>query len=892
MKRLRLIDGLDAQTKQQWGALLRAYEGRVAGKGENADEVPVIADYVMQRAAVRTRSGKDWQGWTRLVEDGSFDYDGGEKTLDWYGVTEGEKRDGSRVRVDGIDVSNLRKNPVFVGFHKYDEPPIGRIVATRLGETPDGKRAFIISVARLGVPEVREDGTVNRYVQRANELMDFAEHGGMRAVSFGWRGLEFEPILTSDDKIKGWDFIRSDALEFSLVTVPADANATAVLTLQRKITEGRLQPEDIVTGRPRAVYIMREAIEPDAAIPSLPELPVLSDGAPAGVAEEVVRDLLQHGADPIRWNRALPEAFDVTTQDFEPDSREIELAAKFTGAAVRDLARTHVDLASVRMPAWLCALDVELPAAWDVLDVRNLTSASTEKPLERAVLQLNSTRRQDFLIQGTRFLQHRETGARMTLKVQPTWWGLHVTALGPAAGGAMQSLLDATQARAAAMKLLQGEAFSLSGEFLTRDASDGFDGLFLTANQSASLRQVVKLLKEKGAAMPARGLMLIGPPGTGKTSAARVVMNEAPGATIVWVSARDFYRFGSYGVFTYAFDLLREQGPGVVVFEDCDHWIDKTTVDLIKTEMDGLARNNGGIVTMLTSNFPERMPAALIDRPGRFHEVMKFDLPGAEVRERMLRAWASEAFLADAEVVRAAVEGTEGYSGAHVRELVTFATILHEQEGVAEPEALTRALAKLAEQRKLIAESRGGQRHVPGAHVMQRWFADPTRMAPTMERTDETPTWLPSVFATVEVEQRAGRVIARRNQTRIEKGRDVLLSVADAVTQIAASLREGAAELQAVLDDAGAGQATEEPAAPDAPSADDMVASAREVVAGLTGAVASLELAAIGEVAREFRESADELEEQGDVEEPHGGFYDEVRAELAAALDGITDKEG
>jgi len=93
---------------------------------------------------------------------------------------------------------------------------------------------------------------------------------------------------------------------------------------------------------------------------------------------------------------------------------------------------------------------------------------------------------------------------------------------------------------------------------------------------------------------------------TGKTLSSRIIRNQAKGS-FIWVSARDFHKAGSVGGVGLAFELAREIAPSVIVFEDVDNWLYDTTIDLMKTEMDGIARSSG-VLTILTTNFPERLP--------------------------------------------------------------------------------------------------------------------------------------------------------------------------------------------------------------------------------------------------------------------------------------------
>lgn len=376
------------------------------------------------------------------------------------------------------------------------------------------------------------------------------------------------------------------------------------------------------------------------------------------------------------------------------------------------------------MGAFLTAVN-DVLRKWSVDDVRNLNSRGEETPPSYDIIQLNSTQSADFLVDGMRFLHTADVanGQRASLRVQAAWYGLDVTAYGLRTTGTAEKLLGEITHRSKEINFLKGEAFSLSGEFLPK-TDETFADLFLEQKNAAALDRVVKLVNARGKTLENRGVLLMGPPGTGKTLAARIVRNEAK-ATFIWVSSRDFHYSGSFGGFTQAFDIARECAPSVVVFEDIDNWLYDTTVDLIKTEMDGVSKS-AGVVTVMTTNYPELLPAALIDRPGRFHDVLKFDLPNEAARSQMLHRWLPS--LTTADVIRA-VKATADYSGAHVRELARFAKIIAEQDALPIDQALTVALTKLAEQRDLITTTqRTGSRYRMAPELLQKAGATTARI--------------------------------------------------------------------------------------------------------------------------------------------------------------------
>ena len=193
---------------------------------------------------------------------------------------------------------------------------------------------------------------------------------------------------------------------------------------------------------------------------------------------------------------------------------------------------------------------------------------------------------------------------------------------------------------------------------------------------------------------------------TGKTLAARAMMTEAKDATFIWISARDFYRAGAFGGIELAYDLARENAPSVVLMEDVDSYIDSYAIDLLKSTLDGL-KQQFGIITLLTTNFPETLPKSLIDRPGRFHDILMFGLPDQKIRRTMLGAWTTDV---TGTVLDQIAADTQGFSGAHLRELVHFADTIRSQDGTDTGTALRQALEKVKAQRALIDELHSGSR--------------------------------------------------------------------------------------------------------------------------------------------------------------------------------------
>lgn len=161
-----------------------------------------------------------------------------------------------------------------------------------------------------------------------------------------------------------------------------------------------------------------------------------------------------------------------------------------------------------------------------------------------------------------------------------------------------------------------------------------------------------------------RGVLLHGPPGNGKTRAIRALLNQLQKPAIVVRSIKGDQRTEAQGL-SAIFRRAREMAPSVVVFEDVDSVISSRCLSSFLNELDGIVQNRG-VLTIATTNYPDRLDPALRDRPSRFDRKIEFASPSAEIR----RLYLSQAIVGlDASTIDRAVEATKGHSFASLQEL-------------------------------------------------------------------------------------------------------------------------------------------------------------------------------------------------------------------------------
>lgn len=170
-----------------------------------------------------------------------------------------------------------------------------------------------------------------------------------------------------------------------------------------------------------------------------------------------------------------------------------------------------------------------------------------------------------------------------------------------------------------------------------------------------------------------RGILLYGPPGNGKTHFLKGLIAQLEVPCIYVKSLAD--RHDGHDSMRLVFSRARRVAPCVLVFEDLDSLLREDNRSFFLNELDGFAENTG-VVVLATTNYPEKIDPAIIDRPSRFDRKYLFDLPQPEERRRYLACWSDrlepEMRLEQDELERVVAQ-TGGFSFAYLKELTTSA---------------------------------------------------------------------------------------------------------------------------------------------------------------------------------------------------------------------------
>ena len=280
--------------------------------------------------------------------------------------------------------------------------------------------------------------------------------------------------------------------------------------------------------------------------------------------------------------------------------------------------------------------------------------------------------------------------------------------------------------------------------------------------EKEELGEIVDFLKqprrfiELGARIP-KGVLLVGPPGTGKTYLARAVAGEA-GVPFFTISGSDFVEmFVGIGASRVRdlFEQAKKNSPCIIFIDEIDavgrhrgaglgggHDEREQTLNQLLVEMDGFSVNEG-IIIIAATNRPDILDPALL-RPGRFDRQITVGIPDVKAREEILKIHARNKPISLDVNLETLAKGTTGFTPADLENVMNEAALLAARKGKKKievidlDEATIRVIAGPEKKSKVVSEhdKKLTAYHEAGHAVVQKLLpnADPVHQISIIPR--------------------------------------------------------------------------------------------------------------------------------------------------------------
>jgi len=222
----------------------------------------------------------------------------------------------------------------------------------------------------------------------------------------------------------------------------------------------------------------------------------------------------------------------------------------------------------------------------------------------------------------------------------------------------------------------------------------GMEAEILSIRQAIELPLTKPEAFEKMGLTPPKGVLLTGPPGTGKTMLAKAIANSTSATFLGLVGSELAQKYIGEGgrLVRELFDLAKEKAPAIIFIDEIDsigskrldsstsgdREVQRTLMQLL-SEMDGFESTHN-VKIIAATNRPELLDKALL-RPGRFDRIIEIGLPDSSARNKILKILTKNMPLSKSINLKQIANKTEGFSGAELKALVMEAGMKAISEG-------------------------------------------------------------------------------------------------------------------------------------------------------------------------------------------------------------------